>query len=424
MTDNRMGVAITGLGLVCSLGNRLAIAYENATRGASGIRRYRPEPAAARPSPVERIGGTVVDFDAAAHTDARYAAGYEPATNYGVAAAAEALADAGLDPRAGADSPVPGDRFGVALGAGLPGAELWQRILGQGDVAVPRMAAINITGNHAAGLLAAKYGLRGPSLGVANACASGASAIAIGADQIRLGRADAMLVGGCESSMRGLVAYESFTAAGMNVTDDPERACRPFDRARKGFVLAEGAAVLVLESLASARARGARIYAILRGVGLGNEAYHVISPEPTGTAWARTMVHALADAGVTPGEVDAVSAHAPGTPQGDLAEARAIHLALGARGAAVQVSSTKSMHGHAFGAAGAIETALAVAALADGVVLPTINMDHPDPECRLEHVRDRACRSEPRILVKNSFGAGGVSTCLVFERGDRRLEIR
>jgi 3-oxoacyl-[acyl-carrier-protein] synthase II len=275
------------------------------------------------------------------------------------------------------------------------------------------MAAISITGTAVTGLLALLHRLKGPSVGVANACASGTSAILLGADQIRLGRADAMLVGGCESSMRGLMSYASFVDAGMNVTRDPVGACAPFAAGRRGFVLAEGAGMLVLERLDRARARGARVLAVLAGGAITNDAYHAIRPDPSGEAWAHAMRLALADAGVSPEEIDAVNAHATATPQGDVAETRALRQVLGRRASRVPVSATKSMHGHCFGAAGAVETALAIAAMNEGVALPTINLDAPDPECDLDYVPNAARAHPARVLLKNGFGAGGVATSLV-----------
>lgn len=409
-------IAITGLGTICPLGNTVPEALARARRGENAIRRYASawvDPA--HPHLHERVGGTVVDFDPGELLEPRFAARQEPAVLFALAAAAEALAQAGLP-----DHADPG-RIGCVVGAGLAGSELWHRALHTAYAAgrpddIARMAAISITGTAVTGLLAIRHQLAGPSFGVANACASGSSAIAVGVDQIRLGRADVMLVGACESSMRSLLAYASFVAAGMNTTREPHRASAPFAADRQGFVLAEGAAMLVLERLDHARARGARVLGLVAGTSVTNDAHHVISPEPSGAAWARAIRLALDDAGVAPEEVDAVSAHATGTPQGDVAETRAVRLALGAHAERVPVSATKSMHGHAFGATGAIETVLAVAAMNQGVVLPTINLTRPDPACDLDYVPHEARRHPVRVLVKNGFGAGGVATCLVIRR--------
>jgi 3-oxoacyl-[acyl-carrier-protein] synthase II len=411
-------IAITGLGLVCPLGNSVPAALARACCGERGIRAYTsPWADPSRPHLHRRVGGTVVDFAANDLIEPRLAALHEPATLFALAAAAEALAQARLTEDADRD------RIGCVVGAGLVGAELWHRALYSAYASgrpedIARMTAISITGTAVTGTLAIRHRLRGPSLGIANACASGTSAILAGADQIRLGRADAMLVGGCESSMRSLVSYASFVDAGMNPTTEPAGACTPFAANRRGFVLAEGAGMLVLERLDAARARGARVLAILAGSAVTNDAYHAISPDPTGASWARAIRLALADAGIGPDEVDAVSAHGTGTPQGDLAETRALRLALGKRAHEVPVSATKSMHGHAFGAAGAIETALSIAAMQEGVVLPTIGLAERDPECDLDYVPDRARPHATRILVKNGFGAGGVSTSLVLRRDE------
>lgn len=411
-------VAVTGLGVVSPLGNTLPESFANARRGVNGIRRYegRWVEAPSR-SMIARIGGTVEGFDPHAHLDAKYSDRQEPALAFCLASAKEALSDASLRCPV-----VDGDRFGCVVGAGLPGAELWHRGLhgayfeGRAN-SIPRLCAIGITATSTPGFLSIAFQLRGPSFGIGNACASGGASIAIAADQIRLGRADRMLAGGCESSMRSFLSYASFVEGGMNVADDPRGACAPFAKNRKGFVLAEGAAMVVLERLDLALDRGAKIYGVMLGESHSNDAYHVISPEPTGAAWARSMSTALRVAGVSPDEVDVISAHATGTPQGDLAETRAIKTALGARAAKVAVSATKSMHGHAFGATGAIETALALAAMRDGCVLPTINLDEPDEECDLDYVPFEARRRATRVLVKNSFGAGGVASTLVFMNG-------
>jgi 3-oxoacyl-[acyl-carrier-protein] synthase II len=413
MTSRSTPVAITGIGLVCPLGNSTPEALSRACRGESGIRAYEsPWVDAAYPRLRHRVGGTVEGFDASRVGDPQLVQRHEPGVLHALAAASEALVHAGL-----ADEPG-GPRMGCVVGTGLPGAELWHRALrsayaeGKPET-IARLTAISITGNAAAGLLAVRHGLGGPSLGVANACASGVSAVILGMDQIRLGRADAMLVGGCESSMRSLMTYGSFVDAGMHVTADPAFACAPFSADRRGFVLAEGAGMLVLERLERARARGARVLGVLDGAALTNDAHHAIHPEPTGVAWARTMRLALEDARTAPEEIDAVSAHATATPLGDAAETRALKLLLGRRASVVPVSATKSMHGHGFGAAGAIELALAVAAMNEGVVLPTINLRVPDPDCDLDYVPGQARRHPVGVLLKNGFGAGGVATSLV-----------
>lgn len=415
-------IAITGIGLVCPLGNSLPVALARAIRGERGIRAYAsPWVEEQHGRLFARVGGTVEGFDADAWLEPKLAAKQEPAVLFALAAAHEALEQSGL---LGAHS---GDRVGCVIGGGLPGSELYHRALHSAyaegrpqDIA--RMTAIAITGNAATSQIGLRWHLRGPALGLANACASGTAAIAIAMDQIRLGRADAMVVGGCESSMRGLLTYACFVEAGMHVTTEPARACTPFAGDRRGFVLAEGAAVLVLERLDHAQARGAQVFGLLAGSAITNDAYHVIHPEPSGAAWARTITLALADAGIHPEQVDAISAHATATAQGDLAETRAIKRVFERHAERIAISATKSMHGHAFGAAGAIELALAVAAMHAGVVLPTIDLDLPDPECDLDYVSEGARRKDVQVLVKNGFGAGGAATCLVVTRASQARE--
>ena len=416
-TSNRPLIAVTGLGLVCPLGNSVPAALIAARRGDNAIRAFEsPWIGSEHDTLRHRVGGTVEGFEVDDLLEPRFAARQEPGVLFGLAAAAEALAQAGL-PRSDHD----GLRIGTVIGGGLPGAELWHRALRSiyadnrpEDVAW--LTAIAITGNALSGLLAIKHHLRGPSFGVANACASGTTAIALAADLITLGRADAMLVGACESSLRNVAVTASFIGGGMNLTRDPDGACAPFARDRRGFVLAEGAGMLVLERLDRARARGASVLAIIAGSAITNDAHHVISPEPSGASWTRTMQLALADAHLDVSHVDAISAHATGTPQGDVAETRAIKALLGKRAYDVPVSATKSMHGHAFGAAGAIELVLAVAAMNEGVVLPTINLHEADPGCDLDYVPHQARRHAVDVMIKNGFGAGGAASSVVIQR--------
>jgi 3-oxoacyl-(acyl-carrier-protein) synthase len=417
-------VAITGLGLVSALGLSVDESIAQALSGKNGIRRYTASWSdGAKAELTQRVGGMVEGFDPTKFIDPKFSARYEPAVNFAVGAAEEALSDSGLfseDGKVGAGQ-VPDERFGCVIGSGLPGAELWHRALhlayAEGKPnEVPGYSAISISGNCAPSVLALRHKLQGPSFGVVNACASGATAISLAADQIRCGRADRMLAGGAESSARSLVAFASFAAAGgMNVTDDPDRASLPFSLGRRGFVLGEGSGMLLLERLDLALARGAKIYGVLSGEGHTNDAHHIINPEPSGTQWARVMSLALQAAHVSPDEVDVISAHAAGTQQGDVAETRAIVRVFGERAKEIPVSATKSMHGHTFGASASVETVLALAAMRRGYVLPTINLNEPDPECHLDYVPNQARKHRVRVMLKNSFGAGGAATCLVIK---------
>ncbi|MFN7954431.1 MAG: beta-ketoacyl-[acyl-carrier-protein] synthase family protein [bacterium] len=408
-------VVITGLGLVSPLGNTVAESLASALAGASGIRRCErylwDEFGASIPA---RVAGTVEGLDARHFVPAAYASSYDPAIVYALAAAAEAIADAALDL---GDAELR-DRAAVVLGVAAPGSHTYHRALHAAFVErkaheLPGRVSLNISGNMPSALVALEHGLRGPNYGIVNACAAGATSITVAADLIRAGRADVALAGGAESCI-GLVLLGSMgNARAINPTAEPERASRPFARDRAGLVMAEGAGIVVLEDRDHARARGARIHAELLGDAQTNDAYHVYHPRPDGSDWARTMRMALAAADVAPSEVDVVSAHAASTPHGDLAETRALKSVLGERAYEVPVSATKSMHGHAYGAAGAIETVLALAAGRRGRALPTTNLTQPDPECDLDYVADGARAVRAEVLLKNSFGFGGTNACLV-----------
>ena len=262
-------------------------------------------------------------------------------------------------------------------------------------------------------LIALQHGFRGPNLGIVNACAASGAALAVAADLIRAGRASVVVAGGTEAAI-GINVFGSMTSAGaINPTDDPVRACKPFSVDRAGLVVGEGCGLLVLEDADDARARGARVLGEILGEAQTNDAHHVYSPEEGGASWKRTMALALESAGLEPGDVDVVSAHAASTPKGDLTETQAIKGLFGERAYDLAVCATKSMHGHSFGASGAIETVLALGGLIEGKQVPTINLDEPDPECDLDYVANRGRETKGRVLIKNSFGFGGTNACTV-----------
>ena len=271
--------------------------------------------------------------------------------------------------------------------------------------------------NMAAAQVSLELGLKGPLSTVCTACAAGSNAIGDAFEIIRRGAAAAMVAGGAEAPVNetGVAAFSVMRALSTR-NEAPQEASRPFDAGRDGFVLGEGAGMLLLEELEHARARGARIYAEIVGYGMSSEAFHVALPDATGEAQARAMLAALAEAGMTPDDVDYVNAHGTATPAGDVAETRAIKIAFGARAAQVPVSSTKSMTGHLLGAAGAVEALFCVRAITDGVVPPTINLTDPDPECDLDYVPIAARTVPVRAAMSNSFGFGGHDVSLVFRR--------
>ncbi|MEN8181473.1 MAG: beta-ketoacyl-ACP synthase II [Myxococcota bacterium] len=331
-----------------------------------------------------------------------------------LAAAEEAVRSAGTSN----GLPAP-HRRGVVIGSSIGGVDT---LLANHRALLEkrRVSAFTIPmtiSNIAAGLAAIRHGLTGPTLCTTSACASGAHAIGEAAWNIRRGAADWMLAGGSDALVNDLVvaAFAAMRALSTR-NDDPERASRPFDRERDGFVVGEGAGAVVLESLDSARARGAPIRAELVGYAAGGDAYHLAAPDEHGAGAARCMEAALNDAGVPANALGYVNAHATGTPAGDVSEARALRQVLGDAVEHVPVSATKSMTGHLLGAAGAVEAILCVRALETGWLPPTVNLEHPDPECSLAHVARKAIRADPKVVLSNSFGFGGTNATLIFRR--------
>lgn len=417
-------VVITGLGLVSPLGNSLAASLAAARAGQSGIRsceRYLWGEFGAEIAC--RVAGTVEDFDASQYVEAERVDSSDPAILYALAAADEAIADSGLmrdlDPAAEER-----ERIAVVLGTAGPGCVSYHRALHTAfvDRAAHRLAgsmSLQMSGNMPPSLVALRHGLRGPNFGIVNACAAGSTAIATATEMIRAGSADVVVTGGAESCI-GLTLLGSMGNVGaINPTRDPHRASRPFSADRAGLIMAEGAGILVLEAADRALARGARIHGEVLGISRTNDAYHVYNPDPSGALWARAIELALRDARVGLDEIGAVSAHAASTPRGDLAETRALKRVFGKRAYDVPVSATKSMHGHAYGAAGAIETILSLAALNQRWLPPTAHLTEPDAECDLDYVPNESRATDAEILLKSSFGFGGTNACLVLRRAPR-----
>lgn len=411
-------VVITGMGLISALGHTVEDAVTAAWHGQDGFRRCDPLLYGDAGEALGcRVAATVEGFDPTQWISERVGPWHDRSTAYALAAVHQALADAALD--------LPGERVGAIIGQAAPGNTLFhyalQRAFVDGEAArFPGRMLPQLSGHIATATVALQNGFKGPTFSVVDACATGATSLALAADQIRLGKADAMVAGATDAPI-GLAVFGSMLSAGaMHRTHDPARACRPFSADRAGLVVGEGAAILVLEAGDTARARGATIYGRMLGEAQTNDAFHIYSPEPTGASWSRTMGLALAAAGRTSADVDWVSAHAASTGLGDAIEVLAVHDVLGPRAPQIPVSSTKSMHGHTFGAAGAIETVLALAAMNRGWILPTAHLTHPDDACDLDHVPDAQRRGTARTLLKNSFGFGGTNTCLVIEAGQAR----
>ncbi len=405
-------VVITGMGMVTPLGLTVRETWGNLLAGRSGIAHIQSFDSSHLPV---HIAGEVKGFDPRRYVSRKEARRMARCSQLAVAAAQEALADAHLD-LDGIDR----ERLGTVVGVGMGGLDwalehsrrFWERGGHVSPFALPPSLP-NMPSYHIS-LLA---GAMGPITTPVAACASGSQAIGEAVEMIRLGRADVMLAGGTEGLVHEIpiIAFSSMGALSRR-NDDPERASRPFDRNRDGFVFSEGAGIVVLERLEHALARGARIYAEVAGYASSSDAYHIARPDPEGKGAQRAMRWALADAGIAPEEVDYINAHGTATPLNDPTETYAIKQVFGEHAYRLTISSTKSMIGHTLGGAGAIETIVTVLTMVEGVIHPTINLEHPDPQCDLDYVPGEARRAEVRVAMKNAFGFGGQNACLVLRR--------
>ncbi len=411
--NGRRRVVITGMGAVTPLGNDVESTWSNLIAGESGagpITQFDPSD-----FPIT-FACEATDFDPAQWIDYRAARRMDRFTHLALAAARQAEADAGLDI---AKTP---DRVGAAVATGIGGLKSFEACVetlnSRGPDRVNPFSIVQIIPNLAAGWVSMELGTKGPLLSECTACAASNMAIGDGLDAIRLGRADVMICGGTEApiSRVGIAGFGAMRAISRR-NDDPKRASRPFDAERDGFVMGEAGAMVVLEELEQAQARGARIYAELLGYGVSSDATHVSDPDPTGVSPARAMTMAFADASVDPSEVGYVNAHGTSTPVGDTAETRVLKLALGEEHALqTPVSSTKGATGHCLGAAGAVEAIFTILALDRGVLPPTINYEVPDPSCDLDYIPNEAREQQAEVAVSNSFGFGGHNACIVLKR--------
>jgi 3-oxoacyl-[acyl-carrier-protein] synthase II len=407
-------VVVTGLGAVTPIGNDAATTWESAVTGRSGIdwiQSFDPGD-----SPV-RVAGEVRGFDPSGLGEARELRRLDRNVLLALGAAREAVADAGLD---GAYDPGRvGILFGTAIGGFLGIMEQAEVLRERGPHRVAPTFLPSVLVDAASGQLAISLGYRGPNYAPVSACATGSHAVGEAAEVIRRGDADAVLAGGAEACLHPLVLAGFVAMRGLAVENEhPPRASRPFDATRSGFVMGEGACVLVLEELEAARARGATIYAEILGYGASNDAHHMAQPDPASTGVKEMMRAALARAGVAPERVGYINAHGTSTPQGDLAETRAIKEVFGEHAYELAVSSTKSVTGHCFGAAGAVEAMMCVRAVHEGVLPPTMNYETPDPECDLDYVPNEARRVEVDVALSNAMGLGGHNGCVLVGRVD------
>lgn len=404
-------VVITGLGMLTPLGHTVEDTWQALVAGRSGIGRITHFDASPYPT---RIAGEICGFDPTRYMDRREARHMPLYAQYALAAAVQAIQDSGL-----AIANEDGDRIGITLGTGAGGvvmqAELGTRtLIEKGGQRVGPYVVIGSSPNMAAFYISKQFGIHGHNLTITTACAAGAQAIGEGLRLIREGLADVVIAGGAESGITEVNLASLCALHALSTHNDPpERASRPFDKNRDGFVAAEGAGIMVLESLVHARARGARIYAEVLGYGASSDACHEVAPDPTGTYAAKAMQRALADAGLAPDAIDYINAHATATPVGDSAETQAIKTVLRSRAASVPVSATKSMVGHMIGAAGAVETIACILSIRDQKIHPTINYETPDPTCDLDCVPNVARAAQVRIAMSNSFGFGGQNAVVV-----------
>ncbi|GGJ07983.1 3-oxoacyl-[acyl-carrier-protein] synthase 2 [Alicyclobacillus cellulosilyticus] len=406
-------VVVTGMGVVTPIGNDVPTFWENLVRGVSGISYITSFDASDYPT---RFAGEVRDFDPSLYMDRKDVRRFDRFTQFAIAAASQAIQDAGLK-----ITPENAERVGVYIGSGIGGIhtllENYRTLLERGPRRVSPSVVPMMIANIASGQVSILFGAKGPNSAPVSACATSTHAIGDAFKIIQRGAADVMIAGGAESAIVDLALAGFCNAKALSTrNDDPQRASRPFDKDRDGFVMSEGAGVVILESLEHALARGARIYAEIAGYGMSGDAYHVVAPDPEGSGAYRAMRDALLDAGVTPQDVAYINAHGTSTDIGDKHETLAIKRLFGEHAYRLAISSNKSMLGHLLGAAGGVEAIATVKTIAESVVPPTINYETPDPECDLDYVPNAARRMDVPVAMSNSFGFGGHNACIVFKR--------
>lgn len=406
-------VVITGLGAITPLGNSVAEFWDGLKNGRNGI------------GPLTRFDGTAInvhvagevrDFEAKKVMDRKLAKRMDPFSQYGVAAALEAVRDSEIDM-----DEIDADRMGVIVGSGIGGLNAMQdQIIKMHEKGLDRVAPFFVPmaiGNMVAGNISIATGAKGPNLSIVTACASGNNSLGEAYRNIKHGYADIMLAGGAEASINeiGMSGFAALNALSTN--EDPNAASTPFDKNRHGFVMGEGAGVLVLESLSSALKRKAKIYAEITGYGATGDSFHMTAPSPDGSGAARAMKQAMNEAGIEPADIGYINAHGTSTPANDSSETEAIKLALGEEAAAnVAVSSTKSMTGHLLGGAGAIEAIASIKALQEGILPPTINLSTPDEDCDLDYVSNQPREKAIQYALNNSLGFGGHNAVTCFKK--------
>jgi len=404
-------VVVTGLGVVTSIGHDVASFWASLIAGKVGVNRitlFDPSEFACQ------IGAEVRGWDVNQYMDPKDARRNDRYTHFGFVAAKQAVADSGIE-MARED----GDRVGVILSSGIGGMLTYETqlkvLFDRGARKVSPFTIPSLIGNMCAGLVAIELGARGPNFGIVSACASGTHALGEAAHMIRRGDADVMVAGGSEAAITPF-AYASFCSMKAMSTrnDSPQTASRPFDRNRDGFIMGEGAGIMVLESLEHAQARGARIYCELAGYAATSDAFHITQPDPDGKGLSLAMRRALDSARINPDRVDYINAHGTSTPYNDKFETLAIKKVFGDWAHKVPISSTKSMTGHLLGAAGGIESVISAKTIQTGVIAPTMNLEEPDPDCDLDYVPNVARAAAVRTVLSNNLGFGGQNASIVF----------
>jgi len=408
-------VVVTGMGVISPIGSTLEEFWTNAKNGVSGITRVTRFDASQFTT---QIVGEVKGFDASRYIEKKEARRMDLVQQYAVACAQQAFDHSGL----ASDSLNP-ERAGVVVGSGIGGIETFEKqhsiLLSQGPGRVSPFFIPMMIIDMCAGLISMRFNFKGPNYATVSACSSGAHAISDAFKSIQRGEVDLMITGGSEASITPAALAGFCSARALSTRNDrPEKASRPFDKERDGFVMAEGAGIMILESLENAQNRGAKILAEIAGVGCTADAYHITAPAPGGEGAVRAMRLALEDAGLTPDSVDYINAHGTSTDLNDATETQAIKAVFGERAKKIPVSSTKSMVGHLLGAGGAVELIATIMSIREGVLHPTINYEFPDPACDLDYVPNRMRPAEVKVAISNSFGFGGHNVCIAVRKPD------
>ena len=405
---------VTGIGCLTALGQDNASFWDGLTKGRSGIRRLTRFDPTDFPS---KVGGEISDFDASKFMDAKEAKRNDRYTQLAVAASRLAVADAGLDV-----TKVNAEMFGVIIGSGIGGMETIENqariLIEKGPSRVSAFTIPSLIANIAAGVVAIEYGAKSVNFGIVSACASGSHALGEALRHMRDGHADVMIAGGSEAAITrlGYAGFCNMKAMSTDFNDTPEKASRPFDKLRDGFVMGEGSGILILETLEHAQARGARIYCEFVGYGATCDAYHITGQDQEGKGLALCLERALAEAGVSKSQVGYINAHGTSTQINDRCETLAIKRVFGEAAPGISISSTKSMTGHLLGAAGGVEAAACVLAIHHGIIPPTINFENPDPDCDLDYTPNKAKARKVDVALSNNLGFGGHNASVVFRR--------